>query len=267
MKKEKKLLILSLVLLSLIVLNFVLVFAQDTGTTNPSNNDLSGSSQRIDQYTTDTFFGRWLHSSLDKLDAKLIMGLMMFIVLLILFQSMGLGFGTSLLLSIPASFILVAYVTPDSILGIFRTYQTLPLVFATFLPLAILFSLTYLSVIKGSRTLITTQWLLWLIYLVFSCVKALVAYLAYLDAIPKAYNAIITYMNFPQAGTEQLLWFYLALAIDVIVAGIMVIGSGKFMNWAVLKTAGMTDAASAAKFYQAKNALKHLSDLEKDLSK
>ncbi len=264
MKKEikKKVLILSLVLLSLILVNFVLVAAEDApATINPSP------STTTYKPSPDTFFGRWFNKAFSEFDAKMILWLMMFVVLLILLQSLELNMGYSLLISIPFSFVLVAYVTPDSIIGIFRSYQTIPLVFATFLPLAILFGITYLSIVRASRTLMTTQWLLWLIYLFFSFIKGLIVLLVYWDAMPEAYNTISEYMSIPLAGTEQFTWFVLATIVQVGVAGTMVIGSGKFMNWAITKTTGIEDAAAMANMVRATNAVKHLAKMEKDLGK
>ena len=115
MKINKKVLILSLVLLSLIAISVVMVASAD---------ETSSSSEP-------SFFQRWMTSTFSDLDAKLILWLMMFVVLLVLLQSMGLSTGSSLLISLPFSFVLVAYVTPDTIIGNFRTYSTLPLAIST----------------------------------------------------------------------------------------------------------------------------------------
>lgn len=214
-----------------------------------------------------TFFGRWFNQAFSKFDAKMILWIMMFIVLLVLLQSLGLGMGSSILLSIPASFVLVAYVTPESIIGVFRSYQTLPLVFATFLPLAILFGITYLSVVKGSRTLMTTQWLLWGIYTFYSFAKGLIVLLIYWDAIPTSLNRISEYVSVPASGTEQFAWFLLALAVQIVVGMAMTFWSGKFMNWALTKTTGIENAAAMANMIRATNAAKQLAKMEKDMGK
>ena len=254
MKKEtkrvnKKLIFLSLVLLSLIIVSFALVAALDTPTDS----------------SEPSFFQRWVTSSFKNMDAKLLLWLMMFIVLLVLLQALGLGMGSALLISIPFSFILTAYVTPESIIGIFRSYQTLPLAFATFLPLAILFGLTYLSVIKGSRTLMTTQWLLWLIYGLFNAIKLILAFWVYNEGVYSDYFRQV--VNLPaDFSAPESFWFWMAVIVATGVAGIMVFMGGRFMNWAVLRTTGMEDAAARKRFKEASNALKNLSDIEKDLA-
>ena len=257
MKKEtkrvnKKVLVLGLVLLSLIALNLILIYAADAATpSNPTD------------WTNDTFFGRWMNSAFKGSDAKFLLWLMLFVVLLIVLISLGLNMGFSMLISIPASFILIAYVTPDSIIGIFRSYETLPLVFATFLPLAILFAFTYLSVVKASRTLMTTQWLLWLIYLSFGIIKIILSLWVYNEGSYYQYLSIAITLP-PEA---ESFWYWASTGTSVIVAGIMVIGSGAFMNWAVRKTIGLENSAATAKFKEATNALKSLAEIEKDLSK
>ncbi len=249
MKKEisKKVLVLGLVLLGLILINFVMMVAAEDTTDTSSG---------------DTFFDRWVAGNLKDFQAKLLLLLMIFVILLVLLQSLGLGISSSMLISIPASFILVTFVTPDSIIGVFKSYQTLPLVLATFLPLAILFGFTYLSVVKASRTLMTTQWLLWLIYLGYNVLKIFFSAWVFWEWGYMEYmSQIITLPS----QTESF-WYWASTFTSTIVAGIMVIGSGSFMNWALMKTAGLEDAAAARKFRQAKNAIKHLSEIEKDLS-
>ena len=254
MKKEtkrvnKKLLVLSLILLSLMVINIIAIAAEDYSSTS----------------SEPSFFQRWVTSSFKNVDAKLLLWLMMFVVLLVLLQALGLGMGSALLISIPFSFILVAYVTPESIIGVFRSYQTLPLAFATFLPLAILFGLTYLSVIKGSRTLMTTQWLLWLIYGIFNLMKIILAYWVYNNGVYSDYFRQV--VNLPaDFSAPESFWFWMATIVAVGVAWAMVVMGGKFMNWAVLRTTGMEDAAAKKRFTEASDALKNLSDIEKNLA-
>jgi hypothetical protein len=249
MKKEtkrinKKVLFFSLFVLSLIAINLVLVYAADTNTGDPS------------------FYERWIAGNFKDSQAKLLLWLMIFVVLLVLLMGLELHMGPALLISIPASFILVAYVTPASIIGVFKSYETLPLVLATFLPLAVLFAFTYLSIVKASRTLMTTQWLLWMIYFGFVVIKIALSLWVYNDnAYSEYFTQVITLP--PEA---ESFWYWTSTVTGGIVAGIMTFGSGAFMNWAVLKTAGMEDAAAAKKFRQAKSAIKHLASIEQDLA-
>lgn len=248
MKKEssvnKKVLILSLVLLSLIIINFVSVAAQEAA-------------------ASDSFFDRWVAGNIKDSQAKLLLWLMLFVILLLLLQALGVGFSGSLLISIPASFILVTFVTPASIIGVFKSAQTLPLVLATFLPLSILFAFTYLSVVKASRTLMTTQWFLWLIFLVYSVLRIFFSAWVYWEWGYMEYMSQV--ITLPTEA--ESFWYWASIFAQTIIAAIMVIGSGSFMNWALMKTAGIEDAAAARKFRQAKNALKHLADIEKDMAK
>jgi len=254
MKKEtkrvnKKLLVLSLVLLSLIIISFVALVAAAAGDSTTSSSEPS-------------FFDRWVAGNLKDFQAKLLLWLMIFAILLVLLMSLDVHLAPSLLISIPASFILIAYVTPESIIGIFKSYETLPLVLATFLPLAILFSVTYLSVVKASRTLMTTQWLLWLIYLCFVGMKIFFSAWIYWDW---GYTQYISQIVTLPLEAESF-WYWASTFTSGIVAAIMVFGSGSFMNWAVLKTAGLENAAATKRFNEASSALKNLSKIEKDMA-
>ena len=252
MKKEmnKKLLIFSSVLLCLVFLELILISAQTTPY-EPSK---------------ETFFGRWFNGAFTHFDAKMILWLMMFILLLVILQSLGVGMGISILLSIPFSFILVAYVTPDAIIGVFRSYEALPLAFATFLPLGIFLAITYLSVIKASRALMTTQWLLWLIYGIFNTIKIFFGLWIYWDMwwIPEVRQII----NYPaDFSSPEAFWFWVALVIAAGVAWTMVFAGGTFMNFAVKKTVGMENVAAQKRLQEATDAVKNMSKLERDLSK
>jgi len=265
MKKEmnKKLLIFSSVLLCLVFLELILISAQDPSPT-PTPTAPYEPSQN-------TFMGRWLTSNLSHFDAKMILWLLMFILLLVILQSLGIGTVLSLVISIPVSFILVAYVTPDSIIGIFRSYDTIPLAFATFLPLAILFAITYLSVIKGSRSLMTTQWLLWLIYGILNGIKIILGVFLWFIEDKASWSTWTTnirdIISFPvNLSFSEAFWFWIAIIIGTAVSAVMVTMGGKFMNWAAIKTAGLEDVAAAKKFRQAKFAIKNLAGLEKDLA-
>jgi len=254
MKKElkkrvnKKVLLLSLVLLSFIIISLVLVYAADSGS---STTDPNGS-----------FFDRWVSGTFKDYQAKMLLWLMMFAVLLVLLNSLGISMPFCFLISIPASFILVAYVTPDSIIGVFKSYQTLPLVLATFLPLAILFAFTYLSVVKASRTLMTTQWLLWLIYGSFIVMKIIISWWVWNGNVWYEYLSQVVTLPTP----AESFWYWSSMGTSAVVATIMVFASGHFMNWAILKTAGLEDAAAKKRFKEASNALTSLAEIEKSMA-
>ena len=131
MKKESiyGLVFLSFIVLSIVIVNVGMVSAQD-------------------------FWENWKEGALDRIDAKILLFIMTAIIILVILNTLGVRkIGISLLISLPLSFILTAFVTPDSILGIFRSYEAVPLVIATILPLLLFFALTYLSVVKASRAL------------------------------------------------------------------------------------------------------------------
>jgi hypothetical protein len=257
MKKEikkrvnKKILILFLVLLSLIIISLIQISAADN-----TNRVGQGSADVPTGITpapsSSGFFDRWVGGMLQDRDAKL---LLWFLMSIILFLIMYMGFdkmGVAFFVSIPAGFILSTFVTPASIIGIMKSYDTLPLVFLTFFPLAVLFMVTYISVVKGNRTLMTVQWLLWCIYFIYIIVKFIsFLYLDYgggwLDwlGIPDyVFKTFLT--NLPQAGTQEYVWYWFNVLISSLVAAAMTFLNGIFMNFAMIRAIGI-DKATAKK--------------------
>jgi len=234
MKRGTKLIIFSSCLLLFLAISIALISAQSG---DPS------------------FFRRWADASLNGLDAKLLLLLMISIIFIIILMSLGMNMGYSILLGIPAAFILTAFATPDSIVGIFRTYNTLPLTIATLLPLSVLFALTYLAASKGQRSLIAFQFLAWWIYFAFNLIKLILAWMLYVEfGVASFINESI--LALPPSGTEQFVWFWIALLTTTVVAFIMSFMNGKFMNLAIEKLAGIDSAKTTAQITAFNNKMK-----------
>ncbi len=233
MKKEKskynkKVFILSLVLLSLIAVNFVLVTAAE-------NSD-------------PTLWQRWKEGLLDKTDAKILILIMTIVIIYSLVVMMDVSGGMALFISVPAGFVLTAFVTPESVLGIIRSYNTLPLAIATILPLIVLFLVTYVSVVKGSRSLMTLQLLGWGTYFLYNAF-ILVVYWGWLDNLvdPILLRQMV---SMPTAGGAEEGYFWMALIIRTIIAGLMTFLNGTFMNFAMRWTLGIDKAVWKEKMSQ-----------------
>lgn len=236
MKKEvlnKKILLLSLFVLSVFIINIILISAQSE---EPS------------------LIQRWMDSALNQSDAKWLIFIMTAVVIYVLLVIADMSGGLALLISVPAGFVLTAFVTPDSVLGIIRSYNTLPLTIATILPLGVLFLATYLALIKGNRSLMTFAWLFWIVYFVYNLAIWLVylnntGYLpwgrwAHLDG-----NVLAQMVNYPEIGTSEgaasaaeVGYFWTALMIRIIISGIMSFWYGGLMNYAMYKTLGLKKA-------------------------
>lgn len=245
-KKEifnRKILLLSLFLIVLIAVNFILISAQEEG---------------------ESFFQRWMNSTFTNVDAKVILFIMVVIVIFVILSAMGLSTGLSLLISIPFGFVLVAYVTPSAIIGIFRSFETLPLAIGTLLPVTILFGLTYLSVSKGSRTMMGMQLIFWGVYFFYNAMKLIVAWAVWAEALPTNFAAITTYVNVPTGGSTEAFWFWLALIVVTVISGIMTFMNGKFLNMALRLTMGVDQAATKKNINTMKDAMKGLKELGKE---
>jgi hypothetical protein len=180
MKKRvnNKALILSVFILAILAVNLVMVSAQST----PSD-----------------IWENWKQGTLENFDAKILILILTAIILLVILISIGLKTGLSLLISIPLAFLLTAFVTPDSVLGIIRSYEAVPLVIVTIIPLLLFFALTYLSVSKGKRTLMTVQLIAWWIYFAYTIIKLGAFFLTAFEWVPPGW----TFINVPVWGTEQ----------------------------------------------------------------
>jgi len=246
MKKErnKKVLILSLVLLSLIMINLVLVAAQTTST-EPS------------------LWERWKAGALKNTDAKILILLMTMVIIYALLTMMDIGGGVAILISAPFAFVLTAFVTPESVLGIIRSYNTLPLAIATILPLIVLFLVTYVSVMKGSRSLMTLQLLGWAVYFLFNAFIFL-AYWGWLDWIADP-AMIASMVSLPVAGGAEEGYFWFALLIRTVIAGIMTFSNGFFMNSAMRWTLGIDKAVWKSKMKELGSGMDTLLELGKKM--
>ena len=199
--------------------------------------------------SAESFWDRWKKGAMDNADAKILIFILVAVVLIVLLSAIGLNVGLSILASILVAFILTAFVTPESVLGIFKSYDAVPLTIATILPLLIFFGLTYISVDKSDRTLMTLQivaWLVFFLYLVFKLALYLVFVWGFWKEVP-IISALIgsaatgkAGFSFPVYGTAEASYFMWALGIQILIAGLMFFKNGFFMNWAIKMTAGVS---------------------------
>lgn len=254
--QNKKLIPLTLLIISIVLLSCVIISvnvkaedrvgegAEDVPTGIPSTYSSASMS--------DSFFTRWVAGLFTDRDAKILIWFLTAIVLFLIFYMMGLNIGLSFFVSIPAGFILSAFVTPAAVLGIMKSYDALPLVFLTFFPLAILFMVTYIAVIKGNRTLMTVQWLLWCIYFIYIFAKLFSflyldyggGWLDWMGINDYVFKTFIT--NLPQQGTQEYVWYWFNVIITSLVAAAMTFLNGVFMNFAMIRAIGI-DKATARK--------------------
>lgn len=253
MKKEcNKILILSVILLSLIILNFAFVYADANDYRDTTNGDPTTGVSTNPNITSDSFLNRWMNGFITDRDAKILVWFMTSIVLFLLLFNLLDSAGLAFFICIPAGFILSAFVTPASVIGIIKSYNTLPTVFLTVFPLAILLGITFTSTVKGKRSLMTFSWLLWAIYFLYVLARVL-SFLALqnmgdnetLFGLSWTMNRFVfeTFtQNIPEWGTQEYVWFWFSSWISLIVAGVMTIAPGWFMNFITRKTLGIEKA-------------------------
>jgi len=184
----------------------------------------------------------------------------------VLLSAMGLGTGKSLLISIPIAVILTAFVTPESVIGIFKSYDTTSLTIATILPLLIFFALTYVSVVKESRTLMTIQIISWGIFFFYNAVKFVFGGgLQFLGIYSGGKWNMFT--DLPLWGTTEGDWFWGATFIQGIIAALMFFKNGLFMNWAIKMTAGIDKGKADLTARDVETAVNFLKNVEKTATK
>jgi hypothetical protein len=217
---NKKVVILLLVLLSFTLVSLILVNAADAS---------------ISAYGTDSLFGRWLQGMLTDFDAKIIIFIMVFVVVYLLLVNLQLTNPFfSFIIAFGATFVLTVYVTPESVLGILRSYNTLPLIIATILPMMFLFGFSYLAVTKESKPLQGGQAMLWGIFFFWTLLKTLAAGLLYFNWLETyGINGLFKYLvNPPPIGSEQFAWFWFALLTTLVVSQQMFFYNGKWVGLA-----------------------------------
>lgn len=219
MKKEsivnKKVLLLSLFLIILIAVNFVLVSAQDS---------------------QENLFRRWLNSSLTDIDAKVILFIMIAVILYILFYSLTGKTPYAILLSLPITFVLTVYVTPPAILGVLKSYNTLPLMISSILPLIVLGAFTFLAIEKNKKSLVMGQHTAWWIFLIFLIFRLIAIGITWsnIDAnfnfssTDPFYIAMHSFANMPTPEEATLFW--IAISTQFIIAGIMSLKNGSMIG-------------------------------------
>lgn len=246
-KVNKKVLVISLVLLAFVVINVMPVhafFGLDDSSFSP-----------------DSFWGRWFTKTVTGADAKVILLIMVVVVLYVLLSSMGMGTFKALLIAIPLSFVLTVYVTPESVLQIFRTYDTLPLTIIAVLPLIILLGFTYLSVAKGKRELMAMQLVLWMVFTALTAVKVLYLWFGTGTLFSPIFEM---YLSTPPS-TELLSPYAVTLYIQLTIGLLMSLGNGFFLKWAMERTLGIENAAAYRSTSDVKTAIKDLGEIAKTL--
>jgi len=189
------------------------------------------------------FFDAWNPeegTKLEGLDAKIILLVIIFLILLMIINALDISPVFSFPLAIIASFLFTFYVAPNQILGIFRSYSPLALAFATSLPLLVLFAVMWISVKKEDPTLMVVQFLGWLLFLVYSSFRLVLhilkKFLGYYGFLPDAKEFISKILgqlsDIPQ---EQEIWWLISTIAIIIVCSFMV-----FKNSWVLRTATKT---------------------------
>jgi hypothetical protein len=225
-----------------------------------------------------TLMQRWYDSALDRTDAKWLIFLMTAVILYVLLTMAEItgGGGIALLISIPAAFILTAYVTPDSVLGIIRSYNTLPLTIATILPLAVLFLATYVAVRKGSKSMMTFAWLFWLVYFFYNImIWGVYLYNQYWHLQwPFDPEALAQMVNFPELAYNDsnvlingavVGYFWTALLVRIIISGLMTFFPDWIMNLAMRKSLGLDRAIFQSKLNKMKEGTETLIELGKKM--
>ncbi len=235
MKINKKVLVLGLVLLSLIVVNMVLIAAQDTTTDTTPN---------------ESFFRRWLNSTLTDIDAKMLLFIMVGVMMYILFFSLTGKHYYAAPLSIVITFVLTVYVTPASVLGVLKTYNTLPLLVTSLLPILILGSFSYLAASKNKKNLIIAQHTIWWIFFGYLILRLIAIGITYANLDDNLnftetdpfYIAIHSFATMPTP--DQATSFWIAYITQFVITIIMCFKNGSMIG-IISNSAEETDEAIA----------------------
>jgi hypothetical protein len=205
------------------------------------------------------FFERWYQGSVGELDAKILLLILVAVIILSILISLKLNAALSAIISIVLAFVITAFVTPDAVIGIFKSYEPVSLTIATLIPLLIFFALTGLAAYKGSRTLITVQLITWGIFFLYIAGKSLIALIIALGWI-EGWTAI----NVPDFGTAEASYYWISTIITLIVAGIMTFSNGWFMNFAVKHLMGVKSTATQTDLDRMKRGMKTLRGIGKE---
>jgi hypothetical protein len=276
MKKSvynKKFIFSVLIIFLVLAISLVLIKAQtDTAPTDvvPTSATQPAASENYCAGSTSadaSYFQRWVCGTFKDSQAKILLFILMFALLYMLIYSLSNNTLYCFLLGLPSAFILTAYVTPGAIIGIFKSYETLPLTIATFLPLGILFGVTYMAITKQKKVLITSQWLLWCIYFGYNALRLCMIFWVWTDGTwSKNIREIINMpMDLSGAGSE-IFWFWCSAIVVTVVSGFMVFAGDKLVDFAMRKTASLEDDVAKAKMKKAAGAINNLGQFTTQIS-
>ncbi|MBR9704927.1 hypothetical protein GOV12_05935 [Candidatus Pacearchaeota archaeon] len=223
---------------------------------NPSDPDLS-------------FWGRWKAGLLDSVDAKIMLFIMLTIISMIILNTAGLGGGKSFFISLPLAFLLTAFVSPAAVLGIFKTYETLPLLVATALPMILLFAFTYLAIKKNNGTLAVAQYLAWFLYGIINVVKLAIVWYFWVNnwnVGKNGWDKVLTEMVTVPAGGVELYWFNVAIIISTLIAALMIFGNKWIYSKASSQIQDMKNVVARNRLHNAGQAAANLDELNSELA-
>ncbi|MEM0465558.1 MAG: hypothetical protein QXW97_02545 [Candidatus Pacearchaeota archaeon] len=183
MKKEKlnkKIILLSLILISFIITNIFIVTAKEI------NNKYLEKSLQIKYKglagAFSNFFSKegWQAGQVEANIGKIFFFAM---ITIIIYLIIGNIFGSSktgwmFILSVLISFLATAYLTPEDIYSVINSYTALGLTITTMIPIAVLFALTYRASTanEGQTTLIMIQYIAWILFGAYSIYRFIYEY-------------------------------------------------------------------------------------------
>lgn len=177
------------------------------------------------------FFTVWKDGNISEGSAKVLVLILLATLLLTITTAARIPPYFGIPLSLVASFLLTAYVKGEALIGIFWSYDALPLTVATFLPLLALFGFTYVAMLRRSVVLMTMQWIVWIIYFFYSLSKPVLYF------ILSSYGYNIGGIDWPSDvvaipayGTTQFLYFLIASGINIIIAIVMTFANGRILK-------------------------------------
>ena len=209
----------------------------------------------------ENFIEKWKSGQgFNDLEAKITLGLIITVIISIIMISLGANPGLSIILSVLISFLFTAYISPDALTGLFRSFDIVPMTIAIILPLALFFGFSAFAGLKGSRTLITAQLVLWgIAFFLYSGQL----FIELTNGWFGWWGGGLLSTASLSAGQQQYWW--LVVIAGAIISALMTFLNGFFMNFALKLFAGVKGDVAEANTGSIISSIKGLKKIGKEL--
>jgi len=191
----------------------------------------------------DDFKERWtLGKGLTAIEGKLFLVLVMTIIVTAALFGLGLPGVIAFVLGLLVSILFTSYVAPDAIIGIFTSYDILPLMISILLPIIFLFGFSAFAAWRGSRVLMGLQLVFWAVAFIIYAGMAVVQLPTFWGGDWFGWSLIST----KSLTANQLQYWWMKIAAGVVITFIMTFFNGWFLNFAAKHFLGIKGEISEA---------------------